>query len=486
MTSYISIILDRALRRKQSEKVLFSIFPWNACYLLKGLCHIQGIVCFIPGEICYSVREVCYSLDKLCFILRGLCNIPKSLCNIVKSLCNIPREICYMPKEACYILRSLCHISRETRHTVKCLCKFPEELCDMPGNICNASGEMCYTQGEVCCIQREPQIYRLINHLIINAMLTQKKYPCTQRELYAVCTSGWESCSQHIEQFSSYRPIYTPAYVEVRQGAIRAASLLPDKHERLAEQELARTALKRHFEDLCVTAWKKLKGAIREIWPEEEYEACFKAIGQPVFREASQHRWESCSNLMDNAENFIKANSDRLLASNHLEKEFPDNFKILGETLRKLISAYSVIQEKVRVAAEEKTKANNELYKDLMTLFEDARILFKKDPVTMKKFAFETKLMLVSGQNSAGIKGSISIGQVPISDVHDLLLSLTENGDEAFVDKDGSYRFSQLAAGTYTMQVSATGYKSQTIPGIVVNTGAYSIRTVLLEKDGGI
>jgi hypothetical protein len=118
-----------------------------------------------------------------------------------------------------------------------------------------------------------------------------------------------------------------------------------------------------------------------------------------------------------------------------------------------------------------------------MMMFADARIIFKHDEIILKQFMFDAQLNLVSGQSGAGIKGMINNGQIPVHLIKDLTLTLPEHGEEAYINEDGTYRFSQLAAGTYSILVKAAGYKEQLISNIIVNTGAFSIFNITLVPE---
>ncbi len=310
-----------------------------------------------------------------------------------------------------------------------------------------------------------------------------RKYPCTQRELYAVCISGWESCNQNIEKFTSFRPLYTAAYVESQLQAVNAANALPHRDKRSAKQELARTELKNKLSQ-CHDAWKKLKLALPSLFPADQLEAHYRDMGQRFYTDSLKLKWEACTGLMDSALLFVEEHAVALQASPRLGPSFVADFKLLTEELRIQLNKYVGKMKDEGKSADGKLNASNLLYTDLMEMFADARIIFKNDPISLKNFKFDAQLDLVSGQSGAGIKGMISNGQVPVAQIEGLQLILAENGDEAYVNADGAYRFSQLGAGVYTMLVHASGYESQSIPNITVNPGAFSTQHIKLVPAG--
>jgi hypothetical protein len=313
--------------------------------------------------------------------------------------------------------------------------------------------------------------------------MTNRKFPCTQRELYAVCISGWESCKQNLEKFTAFRPLYTSDYVNSKLAEISSVDAMPHKGKRSARQDLARTALKNSFSD-ALTEWKKIKSAVRLLWPADQHIAHYKSLGQEFYTSSQKFRWEACSGLLNSAVSFVTEHSEAMKASQLFGATFIDGFKAMVGDFHSKLHVYQELLKSHGQTADDITIASNKIYDELMFMFSDAQSIFKNNETLQRLFYFEGQLIIVSGQSGAGIKGMISNGQLPVSEIKDLQLILTENGDEAYISEDGAYRFSQLSAGTYTMEVSASGYTPQTIPSIIVNTGAFAIRNIILVKEG--
>jgi hypothetical protein len=310
--------------------------------------------------------------------------------------------------------------------------------------------------------------------------MSTRNYACTQRELYAVCASGWENCQRNLEKFSAFRPIYNPELIERRMNEIEAVSMMPHKNLRAAEQGFARIALKNKLSE-CHTIWKKLRMTVPEIWPEDQHEMHYKSMGDDFFPESRKMKWEACTGLMDSAVEYVQKHAAILQSNPLLGPAFVDELRTLAGDLKSLLKAYLRSMKEYGKGGEEKEKASNLLFKDLKYMFADARLIFTHDPVMLKDFSFDIQQDLVSGSSGSGIKGTISAGKVPLNKIADLYLVLLENGDEAYVSEEGNYRFSQLASGKYTMEVRATGYRDQVIPGILVNTGSFTTQHIVLE-----
>jgi hypothetical protein len=313
--------------------------------------------------------------------------------------------------------------------------------------------------------------------------MSLKRYPCTQRELFAVCLTGWKNCLQNISRFNAFRPLYTEAYVDSRLKEIARVDELPGRSKRSAQQDLARIALKKKLEE-CQLTWKKLKLAIPTIFPGSEQDAHYKDMGQEYYEASKHFKWEACTGLMNAALSFSQQHAALLESSPLLGPGIVTEIKTLTDALQAALGKYLDKRQEFGKGADHKTNACNELHKDLTLMLTDAKMIFKNDPSILKDFHFDTILDFVSGHGSAGIKGNISNGRVPIHQIPDLLLTLTENGDEAYIADDGSYRFSQLAAGVYTIHLTAKGYQELTLSGVTVNPGSYTTQHIKLVPEG--
>lgn len=305
-------------------------------------------------------------------------------------------------------------------------------------------------------------------------------FRCTQQELYAVCIAGWNSCNQHLGDFSKFSPKYNTAFITERLNEVAAVKAMPKSGQRSAQNEKQRLKLRGHTRD-CLAAWQRLKRYIAKAYPEDLQKVQLKDAGHEFYRPSAEGSWEACQGLMEAAGNFIAAELANLRANDNMPEDFPAEFQALKTKLAELHQDYMSGGKSQAVKTGEVQKANAKLYKDLMHMLLDGQEIYSRDAVVKKAFVFDHLLSMVSGTNTAGIKGVISNGRIAVSQLPGLKVFLSETDDEAFVDEDGSYRFSQLAAGAYTLHVHAEGYKELVLPGINVNTGAYTIRNLELE-----
>jgi len=295
-----------------------------------------------------------------------------------------------------------------------------------------------------------------------------------------VCARGWESCSQQIDRFTAFKPRYTAAYVAERLSEIEQAARRPDRDKRSSQQELLRLALKAEALK-SLSLWRKLQSHIEEAWSETEWASRLKAAGQGYYRDAGKMKWEACQSLMVSADSFVREHTAELQANQNMGAEF---LEAVNAGLQAYQNAYKAFLESQRFREEGtgvKREANNKLYADLNVMFSDARQIFKDDAVKLKQFVFMTLLNQVSGPGTAGLKGFIAGLPEPV-DVHPgLELKLLESGKTAQIGEDGAYRFSQVAAGNYTLLVKADGFQTQSLL-VVVNTGSFTLLNVSMLK----
>lgn len=313
--------------------------------------------------------------------------------------------------------------------------------------------------------------------------MSKNKYNCTQQELYAVCTHAWNICSQHIEKFKALKARYSQEFIQARLAEIEAAKAIADRGRRSAAQDELRTALKKQV-GLSLEAWKTLKGHIQDAWPAEEVEAKLKAAGQEFYVPAIQGKWEATMALMDSGSLFVAANAARMQENQNMPETFAAGFQSIRDAFKAAYEAFLMNGKDKAVLINQKREANNNIYIELMRMFRDGQLAFRGDEAMQAQFVFEAMLIHVSGQGVAGIRGLVSVGGKRKEPVEGLTLSIVETGETTEPDDDGRYAFSQLAAGTYTLKVTAPGYTEQLISNIVVSTGTYKIQNVEMKKVG--
>jgi outer membrane protein assembly factor BamB len=84
-----------------------------------------------------------------------------------------------------------------------------------------------------------------------------------------------------------------------------------------------------------------------------------------------------------------------------------------------------------------------------------------------------------------GIAGQVSDAQTNAG-IPGATVSCTCSGSSTTADGSGTYSFTGVAQGTYSMSFAATGHATQTISGVVVSSGNTTMQNAALNDDGGI
>jgi ammonia channel protein AmtB len=146
-----------------------------------------------------------------------------------------------------------------------------------------------------------------------------------------------------------------------------------------------------------------------------------------------------------------------------------------------LVLIFNTVINTVRFKLLFKKGKFNKLHKELMNMFTDASMIFQKDSDMLKYFKFDNVLAVVASHGSAGIKGSVSNGVVPVEEIKGLELSITETGEKFKADKDGNFNIN-LPVGAYTLNTSAPGHKAY-VKSLIVQAGIHTQVTIMLEKE---
>src|SRR5262245_18465469 len=103
-------------------------------------------------------------------------------------------------------------------------------------------------------------------------------FRCTQQELYALCTFGWDNCEQNLETFANFSPKYTEAFVKKRQAEVSRISNMPDMSQRAYANESLRIELQVQLR-LCLDNWQRLKRYISVAFPPNFRKTKLKGAG---------------------------------------------------------------------------------------------------------------------------------------------------------------------------------------------------------------
>jgi hypothetical protein len=300
-----------------------------------------------------------------------------------------------------------------------------------------------------------------------------RKFNCTQQELFAACSIGWDLCTRHIEMFTAFKPKYNAAYIAEQRASIAAAMAEPGSSRRSAALELKLQELRKQNQ-LCVESCLKLKRHMDEVWKGEELQGMLKKAGIDDTREMRRHQFEVTQQTMVSAALFLSANKTLLTANLNMAEDFDTSFTARKEAFQTIYHNYLDSLNNSTAHSREVLERLNDIYSNMSAMFADARVIFRQTPEVQKRFSFELVLSNVRSSGWAGIRGSLTLGGMPYKELIDLEMRIPETGEIITPDEEGRYQFDQLKAGFYTIEVKAAGYQNYNLTGIEVKKSTYT------------
>ncbi|MGH2647671.1 MAG: carboxypeptidase regulatory-like domain-containing protein [Ginsengibacter sp.] len=280
-------------------------------------------------------------------------------------------------------------------------------------------------------------------------------YGVPQEILYSVCLAAWNLCSQYLDQFTALKAYYTGAFVTDALQAVQDAKQLPESRQTVAYRKEARINLAnatRQVQD----NWQLLKVYITKAFDADMVKTKLEAAGSALYAKASVDNWSAVRSLIDTANTFISGNLDALTANNNMPAAFQPSFSEDGTACIELSVIYARVTMEKQMATSVKVDANNVIYASAIEMLKDGQQIFKDDAATKKQFTFSYLVSLYQGEGSASLKGYIVNNlNVPIEGV--TIVSL-DGKYTATTNSKGYYRITRIAEGTYTFNVTCTGY----------------------------
>jgi hypothetical protein len=303
-------------------------------------------------------------------------------------------------------------------------------------------------------------------------------YKCSQQALYAICRSGWASCTTYLADFAAFSPMYTAPMIADMIADIDAAEAIGDEEQRTEDSRTLRVNLKNKATE-GMEQWQRLKRYITKAYPADQLEIKLDAAGQSHYRKAAQDDWGAVSRLLTDGVAFATANTADLTTGNNMPATFTAAFNTIKTDYDALYASYITASQTDEVETQTKIEANNSIHASVMAMFLDGQEIFKKNEAVKKLFTFDQVLLTVSGPGNQGIKGDVTI-QGTSNPVTAGEVSFTGPSNKTVeIDEDGHYECPQLAAGLYNMLVTAPGFSAVTFNDVEVETGI--MRTIDVE-----
>ena len=300
--------------------------------------------------------------------------------------------------------------------------------------------------------------------------MTIKTYNCSQQALYDVCRAGWASCTTYLAEFTSFSPLYTASFIADKLEKVDAAQALPDAEQRTEDSRTLRVELKNKTTE-ALEQWQRLKRYITKAYPADQLEIKLDAAGQAHYNKAAKDDWGAAANLLTDAVAFATTNSADLELNSNMPPGFPAAYAAIKTAFDALHQSYITTSQTDEVQTQTKITANNGIHAAIMSMFLDGQRLFKNNEAVKKLFTFDQVLLTVTGPGLQGVKGDVTEDGTDLPVANAAVAFSGPTNKTVQTDAEGHYECPQLAAGTYTLQVTAPGYAPLTLNNIEVETG---------------
>ena len=304
-------------------------------------------------------------------------------------------------------------------------------------------------------------------------------FKCSQQELYLITPKAWELCRTYLPKFAKIKGFYTEGYIDERLAEVKAAKAIPNQKVRQDEPMTNKVFLDEAADDCCFH-FQLLKSLIKSAFAGNLQEAKLNAAGQSYYAKADTGNKSALGNLNDSAIAFIENNEAALKANNNMSANFLADYQAVIDTYNTQRQAYDDSSQTANTTTANNTTANNEVYKKMMAMLADAKIIFKKEPDIREQFSFTTLLAEVTGSSIAGLRGTVkNQDSLPLANT---TVKISGKDKTIITNELGKYDVPQLASGLYTITFYTEGYKNKVVENYEVKTGVYNTLNVVMES----
>jgi hypothetical protein len=285
----------------------------------------------------------------------------------------------------------------------------------------------------------------------------------------------------HVARFTKHKGFYTEGYVAERLAEIKAARAIPNHKIRKDDSSTNRVYLDNAISDCC-DMFQALKSLMQSAFAADLLSVKYNAAGQAFYAKAYQGNQSALNDLNDSAVQFIENNEAALKANNNMSATFLDDYKATIAAYNTQRTAYDESKQAEKELAQDNTDANNAIYKKMMDMFADAKIVFKKEPEIADQFTYTYFYDLIASPSVAGVRGKIT-SLTDNKGINKAVVTVLLKNKSVETNKLGKFDIPQLANGIYTIVITAEGFKTVTIDKFEVKTGVYNTLNVAMEKE---
>ncbi len=227
-----------------------------------------------------------------------------------------------------------------------------------------------------------------------------KKYPCSQAELYAICTIGWQSYDENLADFSAFSTKYDAQFSIDAKAAIQSAKELPDFQ---ARNEPSETSYKEMVKtvNLCNRNFRKLRNHIGNAFSKDVVKGKVEAAGEPHYKKSMNRNWAETELMLTSATTFITENNADLSAGG-MPPQFVLDFDTAKNQFIGYYAAFTDAEQDELEGTDQKINANNAIWDTLTGMFDDGQVIYEDNPAKRERFIVSRVWNLISSSGNTG------------------------------------------------------------------------------------
>jgi hypothetical protein len=288
---------------------------------------------------------------------------------------------------------------------------------------------------------------------------TTPNYPSTQQELYSIADTMYANLENPINlaAFEVVKPgKYAPDFILDLKTRKTTAFEMPGDVQRSSIHEASRKELT-GLKDICCENFQVLKGYIHDGFPKDQLKIRYDEAGMSVYESAANSNWEKVVELNKNMKDFIDLYPTQL-ATGFMPVPFKAKVASDSNKFDEKYAAFKLSRETTS-ATGAKIAADNLVYVDLQNLQNDAHIVFKDNPETLKQFMFLEIKTLISppGSASLGIDLIEDGTNLPVANAAITIQSETGIAISQTTNEAGQADFPKIDPDNYKVKIQPVG-----------------------------
>ena len=230
---------------------------------------------------------------------------------------------------------------------------------------------------------------------------------------------------------------------------------------------------------IAMTKWKSLRSYIKHAYPPELHKPKIESAGYDHYSKAANFNWAETNLLLNAGQHFIDNNTAELTTGG-MPAAFAADYTTATNDFLTLYGQFTDAEQDAQEATDEKINANNAIYSKLMSMFEDAQIIYDKDPSKRERFVFAQVYALITKPSGGGglppdaiLIGGKVLDASTLNPIGGASVNTTPDGStEVFstiTNEDGTYELTvnglpQNSTGTLFVNAEAIDYEPTSLP----------------------